>query len=192
MKTETRKMDGDVIPNYRIAVDEWIYLGGYHTNDEDNLVSYLNDLTIYQNTLNIPYPYGYDDAACWLTNIVELSEQLGFQPNWTIRHHDDGLIGGVGLVIDEDGLRANQEIGYWLAHPYRRQGIMTSVLKVFSHFCINHFEGVEAICAHVFTFNEPSQAVLLKAGFKREELVKAFYKKNDKTLDADRFILKKT
>lgn len=192
MKSNVLTKDGNLVPNFRIEVDQWIHLGGYHSNDEENLVNYLNDLTIYKNTLNIPHPYGYDDALWWLTNIAEKESKIGFQPNWTIRHSADGLIGGIGLVVEDVGLKPVEEIGYWLGYPYRRQGIMSDVIRAFTSFCFLHFHTIQALCAHVYTFNKASQKTLLKAGFNESEIIKDYYLKNDKKLDAIRFIYKRT
>lgn len=191
MGSEGLILDGDLLANFRVEVDEWIYLGGYHTNDEDNLVNYLSDLTIYQNTLNIPFPYGYDDAIWWFTHLAEEKDKLGFLTSWTIRHQADGLIGSVSMVVKDGGIKSIQEIGYWLAYPYRRQGIMTAVINAFSSFCFDQYDMLEALCAHVYTFNIASQSTLLKAGFERGKLIPNYYEKHDKKLDAIQFVLKK-
>jgi len=182
------KKDGDLIPNRRIAVREGIHLGGYHTGDKKRLVKYLNDVAIYTNTLNIPHPYEAKDAEWWIDHIAQEKRRLGLQPNWTIRNSDNELIGGIGMVINGDTIAPHQEIGYWLAEPYRRQGIMTDVIKVFSRHCFQKYKDIEAITAHIFHHNEASMSTVKKAGFTMVRLIDDYYKKGDQVISAYEFI----
>jgi len=180
---------GDLVQNHRIKVDRNIFLGGYHKKDIDPMITLLNDVDIYQNTLNIPHPYTADDAQWWIDHIRDEAVRIGFQPNWTIRQKRTGIIGGIGLVISDDALASTQEIGYWMGAPYRGQGIMTASIRAWSQYCFDRFDQLDALSAHIFTFNRPSQAVIQKAGFRENRLVTGYYQKNDRKLDAIEYLL---
>lgn len=186
------KKDGDLIPNRRINVREGIHLGGYHTGDKALLVEYLNDVSIYTNTLNIPHPYKASDADWWIDHIAQEKRRLGLQPNWTIRNTDNQLLGGIGMVINGDTIAPVQEIGYWLAKPYRRQGIMTDAIMALTKHCFKKHKEIDAITAHIFDHNEPSMATIRKAGFMMTRLIDDYYQKGDQHIDAYEFILERT
>lgn len=182
------RKDGNLIPNRRIDIGEGLYLGGYHKGDQAALVRYLNDISIYKNTLNIPHPYELKDANWWINHIADEQLKLRLQPNWTIRHETDGLIGGIGMVIHGTGLEAQQEIGYWLAKPYRNQGIMTAAIISLTDHCFKKYKRIQAISAHIFKDNAASISTIKKAGFTMVRLIDNHYQKGDHFLDAYEFI----
>ena len=188
LRLNLNKKDGNLISNYRIPVTPEIFLGGYHEDDLSKLVEYLNDLTIYNNTLNIPHPYTAEDANWWIDHISKEARKLGYQPNWTIRHKVSGMIGGIGMVVHGDDIASKQEIGYWLAKPFRRQGIMTEVIKTFCNYCFNNHKVIQCISAHIFVKNEASQATIKKAEFEMTRLIDNYYKKGDQLISAYEFI----
>ena len=183
------KKDGDLIPNRRITVRDGIHLGGYHTGDKALLVEYLNDIAIYSNTLNIPHPYEAADADWWIDHITKEKRRLGHQPNWTIRNADNELLGGIGMVVNGDVIEPIQEIGYWLAKPYRRQGIMSDVIKALSRYCFKKYKEIDTISAHIFDHNDASMATAKKAGFTMIRLIDDYYKKGNQTIAAYEFLL---
>ncbi len=183
--------DGDLCPNRRIAIREGLYLGGYHEGDQATLVKYLNDADVYNNTINIPHPYTSVDARWWIEHIQKEDRRLGLQPNWTIRHAEDGLVGGIGMVINGDAIEAYQEIGYWLAKPYRRLGIMSDVIKVLTDHCFKKYKEIEAITAHIFEDNKASQATIKKAGFHMTRLIDDYYQKEGLSISAYEFVLER-
>lgn len=83
------------------------------------------------------------------------SESLGYAIDI-----DGKLVGGVEVTVD--GLAA--DIGYWLAKPWWRRGIMTWVVRAWSNYIFQTFQ-VEKIEARVFPFNQASIRVLQKNSF---------------------------
>ena len=189
LNIKKRKKDGDLIPNRRIEVREGIHLGGYHTGDQEFLVRYLNDVSIYANTLNIPHPYEPSDADWWIDHIAQEKRRLGLQPNWSIRNANNELLGGIGMVINGDAIESIQEIGYWLAKPYRRQGIMSDVIIALARHCFKKYKEINAISAHIFDHNDASMATAKKAGFTMIRLIDDYYQKGDQTMAAYELIL---
>ncbi|MFN0213702.1 MAG: GNAT family N-acetyltransferase, partial [Saprospiraceae bacterium] len=109
-----------------LYVQEHIQLTAFQQSDKANLLRHLNDLSIYQNTLTIPFPYEEGDADWWLGHVQEVREKNGTICNWAIRHAEHGLIGSIGFFL-KSGVEGHfDEIGYWLAEPFRGQGIMTN------------------------------------------------------------------
>jgi len=185
------KKDGNLVPNKRIEIRDGLYLGGYHEGDQSALVQYLNDVSIYKNTLNIPHPYTAEDADWWINHIIEERKRLKLQPNWTIRSKKDGLIGGIGMVINGPSIEPQQEIGYWLAKPHRNQGIMTDSIIAMTNHCFKKYKKIEAISAHIFKENEASMATIKKAGFSMIRLIDNHYQKGGRFVDAYEFLLKR-
>ena len=67
--------------------------------------------------------------------------------------------------FDDLVLGHSAEIGYWLARPYRGQGIMTAVVRAACHFAQTKWE-LARICAYVFDSNLASARVLEKGRFR--------------------------
>jgi len=189
MRLLLKKDDGDVVPNTRIRVRDGIYLGGYHTGDRESLAIYLNDLSIYKNTLNVPHPYTLKDATWWIDHVVREKRRLGIQPNWTIRNVDNELIGGIGMVVNGPAIEPVQEIGYWLAKPYRGQGIMVDAILALTNHCFKKYKRIETFSAHIFHHNEASMITAKKAGFTMIRLIDDYYEKGDSKIYAIDFVL---
>lgn len=167
----------------KIIVSDLIELTEFRREDKSNLVRYLNDPVIYQNTLTIPSPYGETDADKWLEITRANREKYGRLSNWAIRHREAGLIGGIGRM-GLTGMEGHRdEIGYWLAEPFRGQGIMTAVVGKLSAFLFSSTPLVR-IEAHVYEYNPASARLLEKAGFQREGIARKFAKKDGRYIDA--------
>ncbi len=165
-----------------IEVNEHIVL---KRNDETaipSLVKYLNDPTIYANTLKIPSPYHTEDGATFLKLCDDFEAEHGKQNDWGI-YKEDELIGGIGLLFNHGVDSHKSEFGYWLAAPFRGQGIMTQVVNRFATFCFNDYKLVR-LEAQVFVDNPASAKVLEKAGFKNLGLHRKAHKKNGEYIDA--------
>lgn len=167
----------------KIIIDDLIVLSEFQEKDKPNMVRYLNDPVIYRNTLTIPSPYAEPDADKWLEIVRANREKYGRLTNWAIRHREAGLIGGIGAMV-KTGLDGHRdEIGYWLAEPFRGRGIMTEVVGKFTEHLFETRPLVR-IEAHVYDYNPASARVLEKAGFQREGFCRKFALKDGKYIDA--------
>ncbi|MFN0214869.1 MAG: GNAT family N-acetyltransferase, partial [Saprospiraceae bacterium] len=84
------------------------------------------------------------------------------------RHAEHGLIGSIGFFL-KSGVEGHfDEIGYWLAEPFRGQGIMTNAVLVLCDWLFENRSSLARIEAKVHSYNPASERVLEKAGFERE------------------------
>jgi [ribosomal protein S5]-alanine N-acetyltransferase len=172
----------------KIVVDDQIHLSEFHPSDKSVLVEHLNDREIYERTLRIPFPYTDTHADEWVALAAEITEQQGRPVQFAIRTGHDAVIGGIGFDGFQVGKSHRAEVGYWLAQPFRGQGIMTAVVQ---RLCQHAFEefGLVKITAHVFTHNPASARVLEKCGFQQEGLLRKQFHKDGKFIDARLFAL---
>ena len=166
--------------NISIIVNDQIELTEIRETDKGNLILYLNDQTIFNNTLTIPFPYTAASADFFVNLCRESEEKHGLITNFAIRERKTGaLIGGCGRFLKE---KYKDEIGYWLGKPFRNQGIMTAVVDALCQYIFETTELVR-IEAAVFAENEISAKTLEKAGFQREGHLKNYTLKNDEMKD---------
>lgn len=90
---------------------------------------------------------------------------------------DGRFAGNIGVLICNDILRMNAELGYWIGDQYKCRGIMTEAIKEIVQMVFDNFE-VTRIYATPFGNNFASQRVLEKAGFKLEAIFEKIYIKN--------------
>jgi len=92
------------------------------------------------------------------------------------------LIGAAGFDGFTPGKSHKAAIGYWLAKPFRGQGVMTAVVK---RVCQHAFSksALEKIISFTFSHNTRSQAVLEKSGFVFEGCFRKHIKKDDQYID---------
>ncbi|MCB0532338.1 MAG: GNAT family N-acetyltransferase [Lewinellaceae bacterium] len=169
-----------------IFINHTINLTPFSPEDKQYLVQYLNDPIVYRNTLQIPSPYTDEEAETWLKIVAQNREKLGTEANWVIRHQKDGLLGSIGRAMKNHGKGHLEEIGYWLAAPFRSQGIMTQVVQIYSDWLFANHPDLVRIEANVFPHNAASMRVLEKAGFEREGYARKLHVKNGVYLDSIR------
>lgn len=166
-----------------ITIRPGITLAPFQAADRPNLVLYLNDSAIQENTLNIPAPYTLKDADEWLSHVQQVFQERGAHFELSVRHEQHGLIGGIGCFM-RTGLDGHRdEIGYWLAGPFRGQGIMPAAVSAYCNWMFSMRPNLARIEAKVYAHNEASCRVLEKAGFQREGLMRKATKKNNRLID---------
>lgn len=90
---------------------------------------------------------------------------------------DGKPIGSIGIHPQEDIMRYNGELGYWLAMEYWGKGIMTAAIRLKVEHVFAHFE-LERIFARPFGRNIGSRKALEKAGFTLEAVIPQVIMKN--------------
>jgi ribosomal-protein-alanine N-acetyltransferase len=128
----------------------------------------------------------YDDEA--FTEVAQAGEQIvswnkGFCARrcirWGIaRREDDRVIGSCGYY-GFHGWHNRASIGYELARPFWRQGMMSEALRAIVHFGFED-AGLNRIQAVVMPGNRASIGLLEKLGFGREGVLRAYENWGDK------------
>jgi ribosomal-protein-alanine N-acetyltransferase len=166
-----------------IKVREGVSLTGIRQTDKPALLEHLSAPHVYKTTLNIPYPYTAEDADWWIKKRIDHTERVGQEVSFAIRDAQHKLIG----IVSADGLAPGTthkaEIGYWLAEPYWKQGIMTDAVRAYVAYAFGELQ-VLRLTAHVFEFNAGSARVLEKNGFKLEGRLRKHFRKGGELLDA--------
>ncbi|HIE74077.1 MAG TPA: N-acetyltransferase [Flavobacteriales bacterium] len=161
-----------------IRLNEHITLSEITPKDIDSFVEFLNEKEIYINTLTIPFPYTKENSEWFVSFVKKNKKEHGRIINWAIRNKEEKLIGVVGFDNGIDGHKA--EIGYWLAKPYWKKGIMSEAVKKICEIGFNEF-GLSRITANVFEQYIGSARVVEKCGFTLEAAcLKNYYKKDGK------------
>lgn len=171
--------------NY-FKVDKNIFLSPLCLTDINQLVKYLNDKEIFNNTLTIPFPYTKEDGEYFVNLCEKKRKKYGKLTDWAIRDKNKMLIGGCGFQMKYKRNSKKDEFGYWLARPYWNKGIMTKVVNKLCDIGFKKF-GLNRIEATVFIHNAASCRVLEKAGFTREGIYRKAVKKGKKLLDVKKY-----
>jgi ribosomal-protein-alanine N-acetyltransferase len=96
---------------------------------------------------------------------------------WGIQLKNGPLIGTISIhSIHEGFLRG--EIGYALAKRYWNQGYVTEALQAVVDFSFG-IVGFNRLEAHHSIYNPASGAVLIKAGFQHEGVLRQYYRSNE-------------
>lgn len=169
-----------------LQINDSFFISDIHSDDKTAYLEHLKEKQIYDQTLNIPFPYTADDADWYIQHVAETTRTLGHSISWAIRNAKGQLVGGIGFQDFELGKSHKAEIGYWLAKPYWNQGIITEAVKKTTDYGFREF-GLIRITAHVFAFNKGSARVLEKAGYAFEGQLRSHYKKDGKIFDGKIF-----
>ena len=173
-----------------IMIDEGYYLSDPLERDIPELVKYLNDDVMYENTLKIPKPYTTTDGLWYINFCMERKKLFGRTMEWCIRNEKNELIGGIGLQGNVSESTHREIIGYWLGRPYWNKKIMSRTMNAFCNYVLlrDHLVRLEA---HVYVHNTASCRILEKAGFVQEALMKKFILKDGQFIDTYLYALVK-
>ena len=140
--------------------------------DLDSLVKYADNINIAKWLTNaFPHPYTEADGRKYLSMVANNSPVKVFAIDI-----DGEAVGSIGFVLQLDIHEKNAELGYWLAEPFWRKGIMPCAIQKMIEYGFNTFD-ITRIFARPFSTNKASRRVLEKAGFTLEAtLPKALFK----------------
>ncbi len=154
--------------------------------DIPSYIKYLNDPFIYAGTLRIPKKYTEQDARDFIAYTEKKQQEYGRYLNFVIRDKKNSVMGGIGLHGFYGPGSHREEVGYWMAAPFRGKGIMSEVLEKFSEYARKEW-GYVRLEAPIFDGNIPSQRVAEKSGYVSEGLIKKAYFKDGKYIDGMMF-----
>jgi RimJ/RimL family protein N-acetyltransferase len=98
---------------------------------------------------------------------------------------DDSPVGLVWL-FDVSHVNGRAEVGYWIREEERGAGYATEAVERISTYAFGELR-LRKVVARVFEGNEPSMAVLKRAGFEREGVLRRHYFVDGERLDAHIF-----
>ncbi len=150
----------------------------WRIEDADSLVENANNINIAKYLTDMfPHPYTKENAA----NFINYA-------NSDVPIHifaievDNKAVGGIGIHPQNDIMRKNAELGYWLGEKYWNMGIISKAISLMVDFAFNNYDIVR-LYARPFGNNIASQRVLEKNGFKLEARIEKNIFKYDEFLD---------
>lgn len=156
----------------------YISLRPWSAEDSSILTEYFNNINIWNNLRDyIPHPYTQDDAEKFITSQIELSPVQ----NFAILNENE-IVGGIGLVLQDDVYKMNVELGYWVAEKFWGQGIATIAVGLMTQYIFDSF-AINRIVAEVFDYNKASMRILEKNGYYLESVRRKGILKNDVLAD---------
>ncbi len=175
----------------RIPVDDQHYLSPPQPGDLSAMLLHM-DKSVYDGTLAVPYPYTEKDWHAYLEMCEKKREQFGHSTNFVIRNASGELNGGIGFHGKNlhPTIAHKDEIGYWVAQPFRRKGLATKAILALVKYG-EEVRGLKRFEAPIFSFNTASEKVLLRCGFKEEGFMPKAYFKDGKFIDGKMFALVK-
>ena len=171
----------------RLQVTPKLSLTEFLRTDEAAVIEHLADKEISDRTTSIPHPYGPEEFYRTMRTVAERAWEHGGCPlHFAIRNSDDFFIGCVTFFDLIEGHSAG--VGYWLAKPFWNKKIMTAAVGVACHFAIERWNLVR-ITAAIFDGNVASARVLEKNGFVCEGLMRGYFFKDGRFIDARLYAL---
>ena len=107
---------------------------------------------------------------------------------FVFRKDDDSLMGGCTLSNVRRGVTQCCALGYWIGERFSRQGYMFDAVRALVPFVFSTL-GLHRIEAACLPINEPSQNLLVKAGFRQEGLARGYLQINGEWRDHALFAL---
>lgn len=147
----------------------------WNMDDLDSLVENANDYDIAKNLTDVfPHPYTEEDGKKFIAYAT--SEDV-------IRifaiEVDGKAVGAIGLHPQQDIMKKNIELGYWLGKKYWGKGIISKAVKQMVDYAFESFD-ITRVYARPFGTNVASQKILEKNGFKLEaNIEKSIYKNGE-------------
>ena len=155
-------------------------------SDAAAIARYANERTVGANTF-IPFPYRLSDAHEFIKR-ARASWRKGTEYTFMIVDRESNeAIGGTGLNLTSSTHKV-AETGYWLASPYRKQGLLTECLPAVLRFGFQELR-LHRITAHVFKDNDPSKRLLTRLGFREEGYLVRALKHRGRWRDSHLFAL---
>lgn len=144
-------------------MQQTIALRPWEMEDLQDLVTYANNPKIAQNLTDMfPHPYTRENGI----SFIQMTKNMQNGVILCIAL-DNKVAGSIGLHLQNDIMRKNAELGYFVAEPFWGKGVCTAAVRLMVSHGFRHFD-IDRIYARPFGRNIASQKVLMNAGFKFE------------------------
>lgn len=172
---------GHVIPDNAIFVTDKCYCRPYLESDAEAAAALADDPAIARWMRDtFPQPYTVEDSRKWIAQALAASPMHDF----AVVLLDGTFAGGIGLKPRVDIERRTKELGYWLGRPHWGRGLGTAAARGMARWAFGEFPDLLRLEAYVSANNPGSNAVLAKAGFKREGTLRQNVIKNGEVQDS--------
>lgn len=151
----------------------------FSPDDAEEFCLGINTQTIGRDT-TIPLPWDIDSIKWWIGFVNDCAKRFPVTELHFVIEKDGNLIGSIG-IINIDVHKA--EIGYWLKDEYAGKGIMTKAVGLAVDHALQKMN-LKRIFAPILPHNKASARVLEKNGFEKEGVLRKFYLKDGKYVDA--------
>jgi len=150
----------------------------WNINDLDSLVTNANNPNIAKfMTDGFPHPYTKEKGIAFIEMATKDNPIHIFAIDV-----DEKAVGGIGIHPQQDIMKKNAELGYWLGEKYWGNGIISNAVKQMIDFAFATYD-INRVFARPFGTNIASQKVLEKCGFKLETRLEKVIFKNGEFLD---------
>jgi RimJ/RimL family protein N-acetyltransferase len=126
--------------------------------DAERLAGLLSESDIPRMMVAMPWPYTIADAHDFIERAATQDHRV--RNNFLIEHPAHGMVGGIGLFMEE----GVPELGYWIGRSYRKNGFATEAVEAALVWASTAW-GKRFVRAGHFVDNAASAVVLQKAGF---------------------------
>jgi len=138
-------------------------------SDAPLMAKYGNDKTVCKNTLRMPHPYNLKDANQWINKNLKIYKNKKPESYVFAIVYNEKFVGSIGISSINYNHKA--VLGYWLGRSCWGKGIMTEAAKAVTEYAFKQYK-LKRVFAWTFPWNEASQNVLKKAGFKFEGIAR--------------------
>lgn len=161
----------------------------WRLTDAPALSAALNNPKVLANLRDgLPYPYTEQDAADYISAMLQADENSTFAFAITV---NDQAIGSIGAFRQTNIHNQTAELGYYIAEPYWGKGIGTEAVQQLAAYVFENTD-ILRIYAEPFSYNMGSRRVLEKAGFTYEGTLRSNAVKNGRVLDMTMYARVKT
>ena len=161
-------------PEIPVLITPRLELSAGRPEDADSLFRFVHGETgrIVTDMLLWDGPEHVDEMKTYYRDYNASRQDDSISFNWVLRDRDGSITGELGRAMGSIGIRiptppGSAEIGYWIAPPHWRQGLMSEAIYVVSESAFQW--NSSSVIADVFTSNEASQRLLEKLGFRNVE-----------------------
>lgn len=142
-----------------------VVLARPHAADEEELLELRRASWEFLAPWEIDLP-GVDPLGpSWFARYLRIGPEHRRQ-RWLVRLAQDGAICGSITVGEIDAARGRASLGYWIGASHARRGLMGEALGLAVGLAFGEL-GLRELQAYVLPENEPSRALLARAGFRK-------------------------
>ena len=138
----------------------------------------------------IDLPSEPDDpgARALLQRALDQNAEDRFEKMVIVSPHDDALLGILNINEIVRGVFRSAYLGYWIGHQHARQGLMAEALGLALDHAFGPL-GLHRLEANIQPENEPSRALVRRAGFVQEGYSERYLKIGGQWRDHERWAI---